>query len=150
MEPSKYPLSESDLLFSKRLESVRKDVECFFGMQKSRFRIHKLAMAYQKQERTDNVFFTCCILHNMLHTFDGMDKLGDTNWVGSAGLKNTWEDKLEVDSSSVGAKDINEKPQVEAGHAVRKRLLTIPASCTARSTRGKLSGFLGRSGSVVP
>ena len=109
MEPSKYPLSESDLLFSKSLESVRKGVECFFGILKGRFRILKLAMAYQKQERIDNVFFTCCILHNMLHTLDGMDKLEEnTNWVGSAGLKNTWEDKLEADSSSVGAKDINE------------------------------------------
>ncbi|CAM9749108.1 unnamed protein product, partial [Ectocarpus fasciculatus] len=70
IEPSKYPLSENDLLFSKRLESVRKDVECFFGILKGRFRILKLAMAYQSQERIDNVFFTCCILHNMLHTFD--------------------------------------------------------------------------------
>ena len=61
----------------------------------------------------------------MLYTFDGMDKLEEnTNWAGSAGLKNTWEDKPEADSSSVGAKDINEKPQVEAGHAVRKRQLT--------------------------
>ena len=34
IERSKYPLSEGDLLFSKRLESVRKDVECFFGILK--------------------------------------------------------------------------------------------------------------------
>ena len=46
MEPSKYPLSESDLLFSKRPESVRKYVECFFGILKIRFRIPKLAMTY--------------------------------------------------------------------------------------------------------
>ena len=47
MELSKYPLSESDLLFSKKLESVRKDVECFFGILKGRFRT--LELAYQKQ-----------------------------------------------------------------------------------------------------
>ncbi|CAN0213958.1 unnamed protein product, partial [Pylaiella littoralis] len=90
IEPSKYPLSEADLLFSKRLESVRKDVECFFGILKMRFRILKLAMTYQKQERLDYVFFTCCILHNMLHTHDGMGGLEeDVNWVGSAELQNT-------------------------------------------------------------
>ncbi|CAN0370454.1 unnamed protein product, partial [Ectocarpus fasciculatus] len=90
MEPTKYPLSENDLLFSKRLESVRKDVECFFGILKGRFRILKLAMAYHEQERIDNVFFTCCILHNMLHTFDGMDELVEnTHWVSSAGVGTT-------------------------------------------------------------
>ncbi|CAB1111676.1 unnamed protein product [Ectocarpus sp. CCAP 1310/34] len=39
MEPTKYPLSENDILFSKRMESVRKDVECFFGILKGRSRI---------------------------------------------------------------------------------------------------------------
>lgn len=115
IEPSKYPLSEADSLFSKRLESVRKDVECFFGILKMRFRILELAMTYQKQERLDYVFFTCCILHNMLHTHDGMDGLEKTvNWVGSAELQNTSGHNL--DSSSVGTKDVNDKPQVEATH----------------------------------
>ena len=122
MEPSKYPLSKGDLLFSKRLESVRKDVDCFFGILKIRFRILKLAMTYQQQKRIDSVFFTCCILHNMLHTYDGMDGLEENvNWVGSAELQNTWEHH--PDSSSVGAKDFNEKPQIEAGHALLKRQL---------------------------
>ncbi|CAN0110840.1 unnamed protein product [Ectocarpus sp. 6 AP-2014] len=125
IEPSKYPLSENDLLFSKRLESVRKDVECFFGILKGRFRILKLAMAYQSQERIDNVFFTCCILHNMLHTFDGMDQLVENrNWVSSAGVGTTSVTEPEADSGSVGTKDVNDRPQVEAGHAVRKRQLT--------------------------
>ncbi|CAN0441290.1 unnamed protein product, partial [Pylaiella littoralis] len=123
IEPSKYPLSVGDLLFSKRLESVRKDVECFFGILKIRFRILKLAMTYQEQERIDYVFFTCCILHNMLHTFDGMDDLEENvNWVSSAELQSTWEHN--VDSTSVGTKDVNEKPQIEAGHALLKRQLT--------------------------
>ncbi|CAN0429414.1 unnamed protein product, partial [Pylaiella littoralis] len=96
IEPSKYPLSVGDLLFSKRLESVRKDVECFFGILKIRFRILKLAMTYQEQERIDYVFFTCCILHNMLHTFDGMDDLEENvNWVSSAELQSTWEHNVD-------------------------------------------------------
>ncbi|CAN0345009.1 unnamed protein product, partial [Pylaiella littoralis] len=81
IEPTKYPITEEDIRFSGRLESVRKDVECFFGILKARFRILKLAMTYQKQERLDYVFFTCCILHNMLHTYDGMDNLEENvNW----------------------------------------------------------------------
>ncbi|CAB1103577.1 unnamed protein product [Ectocarpus sp. CCAP 1310/34] len=125
IEPSKYPLSEDDLLFSKRLESVRKDVECFFGILKGRFRILKLAMAYQSQERIDNVFFTCCILHNMLHTFDGMDQLVEnTNWVSSAGVGTTLATEPEADCGSFGTKDVNDQPQLEIGHTVRKRQLT--------------------------
>lgn len=121
--PSKYPLSESDLLFSKRLESVRKDVECFFGILKARFRILKLAMTYQQQKRIDYVFFTCCILHNMLHTYDGMDDLEeDVNWVGSAELRSTWEHNR--DPTSVGAKDVNQKQEIETGHTLLKRKLT--------------------------
>ncbi|CAB1116194.1 unnamed protein product [Ectocarpus sp. CCAP 1310/34] len=120
MEPTEYPLSEKDILFSKRLESVRKDVECFFGILKGRFRILKLAMAYPEQERIDNVFFTCCILHNMLHTFDGMDQvMGNTHWVSSAGAGTGVATEQEADSSSVGAKDTNERE----GHGERKRKL---------------------------
>ncbi|CAN0215104.1 unnamed protein product [Ascophyllum nodosum] len=95
MEPSKYPLIESDLLFSKRLESVQ-GRGVFLRHSKGRFRIPKLAMAYQKQERIDNVLFTCCILHNMVHTLDGMNKLENTNWVGSAELKNTWRTRARL------------------------------------------------------
>ncbi|CAB1099337.1 unnamed protein product [Ectocarpus sp. CCAP 1310/34] len=110
MEPTKYPLSENDILFSKRLESVRKDVECFFGILKGCFRIQKVAMAYHEQERIDNVFFTCCILHNMLHTFDGMDQLVEnTLWVSSAGAGTGVATEQEADSSTVGAKDTNDK-----------------------------------------
>lgn len=124
MEPSKYPILEGDIAFSQALESVRKDVECFFGVLKARFRILKLAMTYHKQERIDNVFFTCCILHNMLHTFDNMGKMEDNHsWVGSAGVRDSWQGEG-TDSNSVGAKDRQVKRQVEAGHGLRKRQLT--------------------------
>ena len=92
MAPSKYLLSESDLLSSKELESARKDMECFFDILKIRFRILKLAVTYQQQKRIDYMFFACSILHNMLHTYDGMDGLEESmNWVGSIELQNTWE-----------------------------------------------------------
>ncbi|CAB1100705.1 unnamed protein product [Ectocarpus sp. CCAP 1310/34] len=56
------------------------------GILKGRFRILKLRMPYHKREYIDNIFFTCCILHNMLHTFDGLDVFEEnTDWPGSAG-----------------------------------------------------------------
>ncbi|CAN0362174.1 unnamed protein product, partial [Pylaiella littoralis] len=70
--PSKYPGDVDDAAFSKMLESVRKDVECFFGILKGRFRILKLRLTYHCREDADNIFFTCCILHDMLHSIDGM------------------------------------------------------------------------------
>ena len=119
IEPSKQPMTVADILFSKWLESVRKDVECFFGILKVRFRILKLAMTFQTQKAIDNVFFTCCILHNMLHTYDGMDGLEeDVNWVGSAELQETWEHNEDI--TSVGSKDVNEKEQTESGHHERR------------------------------
>lgn len=124
IEPTKQPLTPDDIRFSKWLESVRKDVECFFGILKARFRILKLAMVYQSQKTIDYVFFTCCILHNMLHTYDGMDGLEpDVNWAGSAELQATWEHN--EDTTSVGTKDVNDREETEPEHDVlRKQLMT--------------------------
>jgi hypothetical protein len=38
-----------------------------------RFRILKLPIELHKKEDVDNVFFTCCAIHNHLHIFDGRD-----------------------------------------------------------------------------
>ncbi|CAM9191385.1 unnamed protein product, partial [Ectocarpus fasciculatus] len=77
----------SEDALSRTLESVRKDVECLFGILKGRFRILKLRLGYRSKEVIANIFSTCCILHVMLHTFDGMDVYEeDVDWVGSAGL----------------------------------------------------------------
>lgn len=52
--------------WSKRIESVRKDVECTFGILKRRFRILKVPMPYTSKEQVENIMFTCCVLHNIL------------------------------------------------------------------------------------
>lgn len=122
MEPNKQPVKLPDVLFTNLLESVRKDVECFFGILKARFRILKLALAYQSQKTIDNVFFTCCILHNMLHTYDGMEGLHeDVNWVGSDELKETWENN--VDRTFVGTQDTCHTVQSEPEHDLRRTQL---------------------------
>jgi Plant transposon protein len=53
-------------MWSKWVESVRKDVECTFGILKGRFTILKAPLRYHKLEYMDNVWMTCCALHNML------------------------------------------------------------------------------------
>ena len=104
MAPSKYLADNDDTVFSRTLESVRKDKECFFGILKGHFRVLKLRIGYHSQERIGNIFFTCCILHNMLHTFDGMDKFEENvDWRGSAGLHNAWEHDPLTDFTSVGS-----------------------------------------------
>ena len=56
------------------MESVRKDIECIFGVIKGRFRVLKLPILFHKKIEIDNLFFTCVGLHNMLHIWDGRDQ----------------------------------------------------------------------------
>lgn len=68
--------------FSDWIGSVRKDVECFFGILKNRFRFLKNPITLQNQDDVDYVFVTCCIINNMILAHDGLDKLWeeDVNW----------------------------------------------------------------------
>lgn len=80
--------NELERLFSKRLESVRKDVECTFGVLKNRFRILKvplLCCGKHGQDKVDNIFYTCCMLHNMLLEHDGLIDW-ETDWSHVPGL----------------------------------------------------------------
>ncbi len=58
--------TEFEARWSKQIESVRKDVECTFGIMKRRFRVLKVPMPYFAKEHVDNIMFTCCVLHNIL------------------------------------------------------------------------------------
>ena len=68
--------------FSDWIASVRKDVECFFGILKKRFRWFKVPNLMRSHEDVSNVFKTACILHNLILEYDGLDKLwlDDLNW----------------------------------------------------------------------
>ena len=61
--------------FSEFLESMQKDIECTFGILKKRFNILKVGTCGCKVESCDNIFLTCCVLHNMLLFKDGL-----ANW----------------------------------------------------------------------
>ncbi|CAM9767454.1 unnamed protein product [Discosporangium mesarthrocarpum] len=73
MVPYKASRNEDQLQWSKGLESVRKDVEWFFGILKGCFRILKLPLGFRDEDRI-NMFYTCCVLHNMLRACDGLDR----------------------------------------------------------------------------
>jgi hypothetical protein len=60
-------------VWSSHVESLRKDVECTFGILKKRFMILKHAVRLHNIEDLEHVFRSCCILHNILLEHDGRD-----------------------------------------------------------------------------
>jgi hypothetical protein len=78
----------NEICFSEWLESMRKDVECTFGILKGRWRILKAGIRVHGLEAGDNIWLTCCALHNMLLDHDGLDE----RW--QAGVPSDWQGKL--------------------------------------------------------
>jgi hypothetical protein len=64
-------------LWSEWVESVRKDVECTFGIIKARFRYFKNGVRCRMYYDIDASWFTACILHNMLLDYDGRSDAWD-------------------------------------------------------------------------
>lgn len=73
-------IHKSEVHFSQWLESLRKDVECIFGILKCRWRILKTGIRLHNTEVADNVWLTCCALHNMLLDVDGLAKQEMGEW----------------------------------------------------------------------
>ena len=65
-----------------------RDVQCTFGILKGRFRILKLPFEFHDAVHIDNVFFTCCALHNIIQMHRGYDRVWqeDRDWAGRDGL----------------------------------------------------------------
>jgi hypothetical protein len=93
------PYKESILFTETRwaewLESMRKDVECTFGILKGRFRVLKTGVRIHGIEATDKIWLTCCALHNFLLEEDGLDKEWEngvrSDWEGSLGYHNAYD-----------------------------------------------------------
>jgi hypothetical protein len=62
-------------LWSEGLESVRKDVECTFGVMKARFRSLRYEVRLHSPHEIESLWFCCCILHNMLLMRDGFSSV---------------------------------------------------------------------------
>jgi hypothetical protein len=119
-----YPLSHcfsSDthpiLLSSVTYPLLCQDVECTFGIMKGRWRILKTGIRLQSRAIIDDVFFTCCVLHNMLMEYDGLHKewSAGVNFDGIDGLHET-EDLRRI----FGRLHVNRKTDLsKVGHIPR-------------------------------
>ena len=86
--PTKTTGSRREIRFSQWLESMRKDVECAFGILKGRWRILKTGIRLHSIASADKIWLTCCALHNMLLHVDGLDE----KW--EDGVASEWEGEL--------------------------------------------------------
>ena len=77
IDPMHNRYSFNEVAFSEWLESVRKDVECAFGILKIRFRFLRGFVIYHDPLIIEYAFKTAAMLHNMLLDWDGLD---DFNW----------------------------------------------------------------------
>ncbi len=68
-----------------RCESVRKSIECVFGMLKKRFRILKIPLPCHNIFQITDMLHSCCILHNMI--------LEDKDRINLGHLVDDWIDK---------------------------------------------------------
>jgi hypothetical protein len=74
MPPYKHQLPGTALeKWSKNVESVRKDVECVFGILKTRFLFLKHPIRLHDPVQIQRAFTTCCVLHNILLEYDMYD-----------------------------------------------------------------------------
>ena len=80
--PMKNTIYVTKTRWSEWLESMWKDVECTFGILKGRFRLLKAGIRCHGVDVADNVWMTCCALHNMLVEVDGFT----VDWTGDDGL----------------------------------------------------------------
>ena len=76
--------------WSRWVESMRKDVECTFGILKGRWRILKTGVCVYGVDKVDEIWLTCCALHNWLLDIDGLsNKWNDgvlvSDWDGEMG-----------------------------------------------------------------
>ena len=72
--PVKEPGTYECLRFSEWLESMRKDVECTFGILKGRFSLLKTGLRVKSVDDCDKIWLTCCALHNRLLFIDGLNE----------------------------------------------------------------------------
>lgn len=82
--PYKYTSDEDRTRWSEFAESIRKDIECAFGILKKRFQFLKSAIVWHSKEDIDQAVYACVVLHNMLHEFD---KIGE-RWEAAADKAN--------------------------------------------------------------
>jgi hypothetical protein len=81
---------QDEIRRSKWLELLHKDVECTFGIMKGRWRILKAGGCIWGVLKADDVWLTCCTLHNWLLDIDGFGGVWNgglpiSDWTGPLG-----------------------------------------------------------------
>ena len=87
-----------DVFWSEWIESVRKDVECTFGILKNRFRILKNPFQHHSLDLMEDVFVVCGMIHNVLLIVD-----------------NKWESRIVEECADVFDDIIDSDPTFENG-----------------------------------
>ena len=106
----KFPVTEEDEQFSRWTESMRKDVECAFGILKRQFTILSVPISIHSLDKVDQIWKTCCALHNWLLQIDGLDTAWDG--VGCEANNNNAEVSLPLQWLS---SDMRVPPAVDEG-----------------------------------
>jgi hypothetical protein len=83
----KHSLDLREIRWSEWMESIRKDVECTFGILKCRWRVLKTGIRLHGFISADKVWLTCCALHNWLLHVDGWDE----EWLN--GMSSEWKNR---------------------------------------------------------
>jgi len=96
MEPSKHSRTRAEMCWSEMCESLRKDVECFFGVLKQMFAILKYGCRFQDQSVMDHVFLTCVAIYNQRF----MQSSSDEPWEELVSLHSLDADTDEADSDA--------------------------------------------------
>eukprot|EP00961_Rhodomonas_salina_P007305 98627-Rhodomonas_salina.2 len=137
--PVSYASSKVEKEWSRHIESMRKDVECTFGMLKGLFRILKVPCRYENKECVDNVWWTCCILHNWLLSYDGLYRMEHgMQWAGADGLLDSAADDME-----------EQEMRIWLGAQLAKRA-RIRQRCTARTTMERIMDCSGLGADCLP
>ena len=92
--PLKQCRTHPERRWAKWVEGLRKDVEMTFGTLKGRFRVLKNGIRVKGPGKTDNIWLTCCALHNFLLREDSLDSPWD-----SALALDTWLEPRFADHS---------------------------------------------------
>jgi len=110
--PDKHTTFHTQLRWSEWIESLRKDVECTFGIMKGHFCILKTGTRVHGIEATDKIWLTCCALHNWLLEVDGLNKRWadgvPSDWEGDMGLHNSMDVQNNQHDANTGEESIDD------------------------------------------
>jgi hypothetical protein len=119
--PSKIYVSSKEMYWSEWIESVRKDVECTFGLLKTRFRIIWNGILYHDKVIIEQIFLCCCMLHNIILGYDcnsTSDWEHDVDWEKLHPEEYLPEDCIldTIEELIIPEQCLNNNHQIEGGH----------------------------------